>query len=131
MAFFESAFGFFGSRESGNPALNSALINSDMACCPGGYAADRFKISVDSNFLCPICSEVLKDPVQCQNQHYFCKVCIKKHLETNAKSCPICVQDLDEKTLAEPPRILTDYLNGLLISCDHSEKGCTEVVPVS
>ena len=104
-----------------------------MACCPGpgGFAADRFKISVDSNFLCPICSEVLKDPVQCQNQHYFCKVCIKKHLETNAKSCPICVQDLDEKTLAEPPRILTDYLNGLLICCDHSEKGCTEVVPVS
>ena len=102
-----------------------------MACCPGGYATDRFKVSVDNNFLCPICAEVLKDPVQCQNQHYFCKVCIKKHLETNAKSCPICVQDLDEKTLAEPPRILTDYLNGLLISCDHSEKGCTEVVPVS
>ena len=102
-----------------------------MASCPGGYAADRFKVSVDNNFLCPICSDILKDPVQCQNQHYFCKVCIKKHLETNAKSCPICVQDLDEKTLAEPPRILTDYLNGLLISCDNSEKGCTEVVPVS
>ena len=102
-----------------------------MACCPGGYATDRFKVSVDNNFLCPICAEVLKDPVQCQNQHYFCKVCIKKHLETNAKSCPICVQDLDEKTLAEPPRILTDYLNGLLICCDHSEKGCTEVIPVS
>ena len=102
-----------------------------MASCPGGYATDRFKVSVDNNFLCPICSEVLKDPVQCQNQHHFCKVCIKKHLETNAKSCPICVQDLEEKTLAEPPRILTDYLNGLLISCDHSEKGCTEVIPVS
>ena len=102
-----------------------------MACCSGGFGTDRFKISVDKNFLCPICADVLKDPVQCQNQHYFCKECIKKHLETNAKSCPICVQDLSEETLAEAPRILTDYLNGLLISCDHSERGCTEEVPVS
>ena len=73
----------------------------------------------------------MKDPVQCQNQHYFCKECIEKHLKTNAKSCPICVQDLSEETLAEAPRILTDYLNGLMISCDHSERGCTEEVPVS
>ena len=41
------------------------------------------------------------------------------------------MQDLSEETLAEPPRILTDYLNGLMISCDHSERGCTEVVQVS
>ena len=102
-----------------------------MASCSRGYATDHFKVFVENNFLCSICAEVLKDPVQCQNQHHFCKVCIKKHLETNAKSCPICVQDLEEKTLAEPPRILTDYLNGLLISCDHSERGCTEAVPVS
>ena len=102
-----------------------------MACCSGGFGTDRFKISIDKNFLCPICADVLKDPVQCQNQHYFCKECIKKHLETNAKSCPICVQDLSEETLAEAPRILTDYLNGLMISCDHSERGCTEEVPVS
>ena len=102
-----------------------------MACCSGGFGTDRFKISVDKNFLCPICTDVLKDPVQCQNQHYFCKECIKKHLETNTKSCPICVQDLSEETLAEAPRILLDYLNGLMISCDHSERGCTEEVPVS
>lgn len=45
-----------------------------MACCSGGgYATNRFQITVDSNFLCPICAEVLKDPVQCRNQHYFCK----------------------------------------------------------
>ena len=41
------------------------------------------------------------------------------------------MQDLSEETLAQPPRILTDYLNGLMISCDHSERGCTEVLPVS
>ena len=103
-----------------------------MACCSGGgYATDRFKFSVDRNFLCPICADVLKDPVQCQNQHYFCKECIKKHLETNAKSCPICAQDLSEETLAEAPRILTDYLNGLIISCNHADRGCTEEVPIS
>ena len=100
-----------------------------MGCC-SGFSTDRFQISVNKNFLCPICANVLKDPVQCQNQHYFCKECIKKHLKTNAKSCPICAQDLSEETLAEAPRILTDYLNGLLTRCDHSERGCPEEVPV-
>ena len=51
--------------------------------------------------------------------------------EKNAKSCPISVQYLRKETLAEPSRILTDYLDGLMISCDHSESGCTEVVQFS
>ncbi len=48
-----------------------------MACCVGGeiggYPQERFQYPVDKNFFCPICTEVLKDPVQCHNQHYFCK----------------------------------------------------------
>ena len=36
-----------------------------MACC--GHHEDRFQNSVDKNFFCPICQEVLKDPVQCPN----------------------------------------------------------------
>lgn len=96
-----------------------------MPCCFGGLSTDRFKISIDKAFLCPICGNVSKDPVQCQNQHYFCKSCFKKHLEKIANLCPICVQDLNEETLSQPPRILTDYLNGLIINCNHSERGCT------
>ncbi len=54
-----------------------------------------------------------------------CKACITKHLE-NSKTCPICVEKLTEENLSKPPRIVTDYLNGLIINCDYSERGCTE-----
>ena len=47
-----------------------------MACYGGGYSEDRFQTPVDNNFFCPICTDVLKDPVQCHNQHLFCRACI-------------------------------------------------------
>ena len=98
-----------------------------MACCGGGHHEDRFQTSVDKNFFCPICQEVLKDPVQCHNQHYFCKTCITQHLK-NSQTCPVCMEKVTEETLTEPPRIVTGYLDGLIINCDHSERGCTEVL---
>ena len=98
-----------------------------MACCGGGHHEDRFQTSVDKNFFCPICQEVLKDPVQCHNEHYFCKACITQHLK-NSKTCPVCMEKITEETLTEPPRIVTGYLDGLIINCDHSERGCTELI---
>ena len=98
-----------------------------MASCIGGYAQDRFQTSVDKNFFCPICTDVLKEPVQCHNQHYFCRACITKHLK-NSKTCPVCMEKLTEGALAKPPRIVTDYLDGLLINCDHIERGCTKIM---
>ena len=98
-----------------------------MACCGGGYAENRFQGSVDKNFFCPICTDVLKDPVQCHNQHYFCRSCITKHLE-NSQTCPICMEKLTQEALSKPPRIVQDYLDGLVINCEHSERGCANLV---
>ena len=96
-----------------------------MACC--GHHEDRFQTSVDKNFFCPICQDVLKDPVQCHNEHYFCKACITQHLK-KSKTCPVCMEKVTEETLTEPPRIVTGYLDSLIINCDHSERGCTELI---
>ncbi len=98
-----------------------------MASSIGGYAQDRFQTSVDKNFFCPICTDVLKDPVQCHNQHYFCRACITIHLN-NSQACPVCMQKLTKESLDKPPRIVTDYLDGLMINCDHSERGCTVTI---
>ena len=98
-----------------------------MACCGGGHHEDRFQTAVDKNFFCPICQEVLKDPVQCHNEHYFCKACITQHLK-NSQTCPVCMERVTEETLYKPSRIVTNYLDGLMINCDHSERGCTEVL---
>ncbi|CAB4019213.1 E3 ubiquitin- ligase NRDP1 isoform X2 [Paramuricea clavata] len=98
-----------------------------MACCGGGYPEDRFQTSVDKNFLCPICTDVLKDPVQCHNQHLFCRACITEHLK-NSQTCPVCMEKLTEEALSKPPRIVTNILDGLMINCDNKERGCVELV---
>ena len=94
-----------------------------------GYEHSRFEITVNKNFHCPICMNVLKDPVQCQrNQHYFCTPCITKHLNNNSLTCPICMDRLTLETLGRPARIVVDYLSSLKISCDYAERGCSEVM---
>ena len=84
--------------------------------------------TINRNFLCLICFNVLKDPVLCpRNQHCFCRGCITKHLE-NSRRCPTCADELTEETLAEPPKMVKDYLNESKIRCVYHERGCEEIV---
>ena len=94
----------------------------------GGYDEDRFKDKVDIKLQCSICLKVLKDPVQCPNEHYFCRSCICKSLCENSEACPMCNHYLTEENLTKPPRILMDFLQSLQIRCDHENRGCKEFI---
>ena len=99
-----------------------------MASYIQGYDEERFVTTVNRNFLCLICFNVLKDPVLCpRNQHCFCRGCITKHLE-NSQKCPTCADELTEETLAEPQRMIKDYLNELNIRCVYHDRGSEEIV---
>ena len=93
-----------------------------------GYDEKRFVGKVDRNFICLICSNVLKDPVLCpRNHHCFCRACITKHLE-NYQRCPTCADELTVETLAEPQRMVRQMLNALNIHCVYIDRGCQEIV---
>ena len=93
-----------------------------------GFDEERFISKVDRNFFCLICFSVLKDPVLCpRNHHCFCRGCITKHLENN-QTCPTCADELTVETLAEPQRMVKDYLNELNIRCIYVDRGCQEIV---
>ena len=99
-----------------------------MASYIQGYDEERFVTTVNRNFICLICFNVLKDPVLCpKNQHCFCRGCITKHLE-NAKRCPTCADDLTVDTLIEAPRMIKDILNELNIRCVYIDRGCQEIL---
>ena len=99
-----------------------------MASYIQGYDEERFVTTISRNFLCLICFNVLKDPVLCpRNQHCFCRGCITKHLE-NSQRCPTCADEMSEETLAEPQRMIKDYLNELNIRCVYHDRGCGEIV---
>ena len=93
-----------------------------------GYAVERFEVAVSRRFHCSICLNVFKDPVMCyRNQHSFCRGCITRHL-TNFQTCPVCMDPLTVDTLSDAPRILTDYLSELRVSCDYCHRGCKQYV---
>ena len=93
-----------------------------------GYEDNRFENAVSQNFHCPICLNVLKEPVMCRrNQHYFCTSCITRHLG-NSPTCPTCMEELTVETLTQVPRIVTNCLSELNIRCDYFSRGCREFV---
>ena len=99
-----------------------------MASYIQGYDEERFVTTINRNFLCLICFNVLKDPVLCpKNHHCFCRGCITKHLE-NSQRCPTCADELPEETLTEPHRMVKDYLNESKIRCAYHDRGCEEIV---
>ena len=99
-----------------------------MASYTQGYDEERFVTTINRNFLCLICFNVLRDPVLCpKNHHCFCRGCITKHLQ-NSRRCPTCADKLTEETLTEPPRMVKDYLNESKIRCVYNERGCLETL---
>ena len=38
------------------------------------------------------------------------------------------MEKLTEEALSKPPRIVTGYLDGLMVNCEHKERGCVELV---
>ena len=99
-----------------------------MASYIQGYDEERFVATISRNFLCLICFNVLKDPVLCpKNHHCFCRGCITKHLK-NSQRCPTCADELTVESLAEPQRMIKDYLNELNIRCVYHDRGCEEIV---
>ena len=83
------------------------------------------------NFSCKICSQILSDPVQCQNkEHYYCRGCIKKRLR-KSKTCPLCKDDLSLETLRPPSRIVANVVSQLKKpGCSPVSRGCREDVSV-
>ena len=99
-----------------------------MASHIQGYDEERFASTVDRDFICSICCNVLKDPVLCpRNHHCFCRGCITKHLE-NYQRCPTCADELTVETLTEPQRMVKRMLNELKIHCVYIDRGCQEIV---
>jgi len=51
---------------------------------------DNFYPPLEDEFICPICLDVLKDPVQteCAGGHRFCYDCIFQHTKRNGRYCP-------------------------------------------
>ena len=92
-----------------------------------GYEDELFQYPVGPSFHCCICTNVIKDPVMCHNEHIFCRVCITRHL-MYSHTCPTCMQPLTVETLRQVPRGIRNLLSELQIRCKFFDRGCGKFV---
>ena len=103
------------------------MAASKLAVYETGYEDERFEHPVGPSFHCCICTNVIKDPVMCDNEHIFCKACITRHL-MYSQTCPTCMQPLTVETLKEPSRTVMNLLAELRIRCEFFSRGCGKIV---
>ena len=79
------------------------------------------------NFECPICFEILIEPVQCkQCLHFFCKDCINNYFEeSEKKECPFRHQF----EINESPEVdIKNLIENIEFYCPFKEQGCNEII---
>ena len=92
-----------------------------------GYEDELFQYPVGPSQHCCICTNVIKDPVMCHNEHIFCRACITRHL-MYSHTCPTCMQPLTVETLRQAPRGVRNMLAELKIRCKFFDRGCGKFI---
>ena len=92
-----------------------------------GYEDELFQYPVGPSLHCCICTNVIKDPVMCHNEHIFCRACITTHL-MYSQTCPTCMQALTVETLRQATRGIRNMLDELSIRCEFFDRGCGKFV---
>ena len=95
--------------------------------CDTGYEDELFQYPVGPSLHCCICTNVIKDPVMCHNEHIFCRACITRHL-MYSHTCPTCMQPLTVETLRQATRGIRNLLSELKIRCEFFDRGCGKFV---
>ncbi len=67
------------------------------------------------DLICPICHDIMNNPVQCFEGHGYCKICIEKWLDQHS-TCPISCNPLDSSQLT-PIRIVKNLIDNLIVKC--------------
>ena len=98
-----------------------------MASYDTGYEDELFQYPVGPSLHCCICTNVIKDPVMCHNEHIFCRACITRHL-MNSQTCPTCMQPLNVDTLRQATRGIRNLLAELKIRCEFFDRGCGKFI---
>ena len=71
------------------------------------------------DLVCPICQEILSDPLITSCGHLFCRRCLEKH-GRDFKDCPVCRQTYTSMS----DQFHARKIGGLRVKCRNASKGC-------
>ena len=82
---------------------------------------EQFAENIKHEYICPICKEVLDQPVQtkCQTPHIFCAGCLSFSFEMCGAQCPICrtVIENPSEFIQPAPFVLQTILSEIDFKC--------------
>lgn len=85
--------------------------------------ADALSAAQAELLQCPVCLDVLSDPVLvCTGEHHLCRKCADG-LRTN--KCPVCRKKVKK---SNPQRLVKNSLAKLRVHCPNKERGCDAVL---
>ncbi|GFN88482.1 tnf receptor-associated factor 2 [Plakobranchus ocellatus] len=78
--------------------VNPPVFNENGDRQTGGFFPGIFVSSFDHKFICRNCHRILRDPVQSQCGHRFCRSCLEELLVNDAVVlCPACLEEQVEE----------------------------------
>ncbi len=96
----------------------------------GGFSCNLFVEKPSTLFDCPVCFEVLKNPVQCQFGHAFCLFCISESFK-RVHECPVCKIALDNIDLMSKSLIVSQMIGELDTLCPSNFENKTQIGGIS
>ncbi len=80
---------------------------------------------ISSQLICPICTQVLENPVQTVNDHLYCEdELIEWMSRHDIPLCPVTHEELKPDDIRKPSRIIINMLAELERYCPNKENGC-------
>ncbi len=121
--------------DSGYIEDSSDRWNSSDGAKPGLAGRKKNEVTFVDNvdkWKCPLCTQILINPVQTLCGHRFCDACITEHIDQNGDPCKCPVDESDcemvsvkEKSLFKDASARREILN-LLVRCIYYCFGCKE-----
>ena len=71
------------------------------------------------DLVCPICQEILSDPLITSCGHLFCRMCLERH-GGGPKDCPVCRQEYTVMS----DQFHARRISGLKVKCSNARRGC-------
>lgn len=78
---------------------------------------------ISSQLICPICTQVLLNPVQTATEHLFCEDELLEWM-TRSSQCPVTKRTIDPGEIRRPGRIVLNMLAELEVFCCYKRLGC-------
>jgi hypothetical protein len=78
---------------------------------------------ISPQLICPICTQILNNPVQTSNEHLFCEDELLEWM-LSSNCCPVSKQMLVPEEIKKPGRVIINMLAELEVRCENHENGC-------